>query len=87
VHAIALHTRCTYISSDAAPAPVPTFSNVYVAVEWAAAHARTGPDETLNYEDDDSEEERRHILQYIENIACEICSSHTVCPHRARIKL
>jgi hypothetical protein len=42
---------------DAAPVPVHMFSNVHAAVEWAAAHGRTGPDETLNYEDDDSEEE------------------------------
>jgi hypothetical protein len=49
------YTRYTEIFSDAAP--VPTFSNVHVAVEWAAAHAHTGPDETLNYEDDDFEEE------------------------------
>ena len=45
------------VFNDAAPVPVPTLSNVHAAVEWAAAHASTGLDETLNYEDDDSEEE------------------------------
>mgnify|MGYP006328702231 FL=1 len=51
------YTRYTEMFNDAAPVPVPTFSNVHAAVEWAAAHARTSLDETLNYEDDDSEEE------------------------------
>ena len=42
--------------NDAAPFPVPTFSNVHAAVEWAAGHARTGIDETLNNKDDGSED-------------------------------
>ena len=45
------------------------FSNVHAAVVWAAAHARAGIDETLNYEDDDSEDERNNILRFAENIA------------------
>ena len=43
--------------NDAAPFPVPTFSNVHAAVEWAAGHAHTGIDETLNNKDDGSEDE------------------------------
>jgi hypothetical protein len=43
--------------NDAAPVSVATFSNVHAAVEWAAARARTGIDETLNYGDDDFENE------------------------------
>jgi hypothetical protein len=49
---------------DAAPAPVPTFSNVHAAVEWAAAHGRTGPDETLTTK---SMTPRRS-----ENISCDL---------------
>jgi hypothetical protein len=45
------YTRYTEMFNEAAPAPVPvpTFSNVHAAVEWAAAHARTGIDETLKW--------------------------------------
>jgi hypothetical protein len=50
-------TRCTYIFNVAAPMQVPPFSNVHAAVEWAAEHTRTGLDETLNVEDDDSDDE------------------------------
>jgi hypothetical protein len=32
-------------------------SNVHAAVEWAAGQTRTRLDETLNFEDDDSEDE------------------------------
>jgi hypothetical protein len=31
--------------------------NVHAAVEWAAARARPGIDETLNFGDDESEDE------------------------------
>ena len=48
------YTSYTEMLNAAAPFPVPTFSNVHAAVEWAAGHARTGIDETLNSEDDGS---------------------------------
>ena len=51
------YTSYAKMFNDAAPFPVPTFSNVHAAVEWAAGHARTGIDETLNNEDDGSEDE------------------------------
>jgi hypothetical protein len=51
------YTRYTEMFNDAAPVSVATFSNVHAAVEWAAARARTGIDETLNYGDDDFENE------------------------------
>jgi hypothetical protein len=51
------YTRYTEMFNESAPVPVPTFANVNVAVEWAAAHARTGIDETLNGEDYDAEDE------------------------------
>jgi hypothetical protein len=51
------YTRYTEMFNDATQVYEPTFSNVHAAVEWAAARARTGIDKTLNYGDDDSEDE------------------------------
>jgi hypothetical protein len=51
------HARYTEMLNDAAPEPTTKFLDVHAAVEWAAVHARSGLDETLNYERDDSEDE------------------------------
>ena len=51
------YTSYTELFNDAAPFPVPKFSNVNAVVEWAAGHARTGIDETLVNEDDAPEDE------------------------------
>jgi hypothetical protein len=52
-----VNARCNEKWNDFAPVPVLTLSNAHAAIEWAGAHARAGLDETLNYKDDDSEDE------------------------------
>jgi hypothetical protein len=49
------YVRYTELFNDAAP--VPTFSNDQAAFDWAAAQTRIRLYETLNFEDDDSEDE------------------------------
>jgi hypothetical protein len=51
------YTRYTEMFNDAAPLPVPNFSNVHAAVEWAAAHAHSDIGEMIDHEEEESQDD------------------------------